>query len=214
MAYIYKIVNDINDKIYIGKTISTIEKRWSQHKYDYQNRNGEKRPLYEAMRKHGIENFHIEKIEECSNDIVEEREKYWIKYYNSYIGFTNSKGYNATLGGEGTLKANRTLVLELWQNNNTRTQIKEITKYDISTITNILKEFGITDKEMKQRKINSAKKANSQKVAKIELSTGKILKIYNSISDANKDVGASGHITSVCKGKRKSCKGYGWKYID
>ena len=84
----------------------------------------------------------------------------------------------------------------------------------MTTITNILKEFGISDEVIKQRKIESAKRANSQKVAKIDLNTGEILHIYNSISEANKDVGASGHITSVCKSKRKSCKGFGWKYID
>ena len=214
MAYIYKISNNINNKVYIGKTISTIENRWAQHKYDYKNRSGEKRPLYEAMKKYGIEYFYIEQIEECPTELVEEREKYWIKYYNSYIGFPNSRGYNATLGGDGTLRANRALVFELWQNNNTRTQIKNITKYDLATITNILKEFGISDEAMKQRKIESAKRANSQKVAKIDLNTGEILHIYNSIAEANKDVGASGHITSVCKGKRKSCKGFGWKYIN
>jgi len=28
MAYIYKIVNDINNKIYIGKTLNSIKERW------------------------------------------------------------------------------------------------------------------------------------------------------------------------------------------
>lgn len=47
------------------------------------------------MRKYGINNFHIIEIEECNNDNLNEREKYWIKYYNSV-----ENGYNATYGGE------------------------------------------------------------------------------------------------------------------
>lgn len=35
MGFIYKISNNINDKLYIGKTCSTIENRWSHHKNDY-----------------------------------------------------------------------------------------------------------------------------------------------------------------------------------
>ena len=48
------------------------------------------------MNKYGIEHFHIEEIEECDDNIVNEREVYWIKFYNSY-----HNGYNATYGGEG-----------------------------------------------------------------------------------------------------------------
>lgn len=50
MPYIYKITNKINDKIYVGKTLDTIENRWREHKNDYQKRRNEKRPLYSAMR--------------------------------------------------------------------------------------------------------------------------------------------------------------------
>ena len=35
MPYIYKITNDINGKIYIGKTLSTIEQRFKEHCQDY-----------------------------------------------------------------------------------------------------------------------------------------------------------------------------------
>ena len=65
MAYIYQIKNKINDKIYIGKTLETIEKRWKEHCNDYLKDRTEKRPLYMAMKKYGIENFSIEIIEEC-----------------------------------------------------------------------------------------------------------------------------------------------------
>lgn len=82
MGYIYKIVNDINDKIYIGKTEKSIEKRFKEHCRDAFRKRNEKRPLYSAMRKYGIEHFHAELIEKT--DKSEEREIYWIDYFNSY----------------------------------------------------------------------------------------------------------------------------------
>lgn len=94
MGYIYKITNDINDKVYIGKTEFDIEKRFKEHCRDAFKERNEKRPLYNAMNKYGIEHFKIEEIEQCNN--IEKREKYWIEYYDSY-----NNGYNATLGGDG-----------------------------------------------------------------------------------------------------------------
>ena len=91
MAYIYKITNDINGKIYIGKTNRSIKERFAEHCKNYSIQNYEKRPLYAAMHKYGTEHFHIEQIEET--DTPEEREKYWIEYYGSF-----KYGYNATIG--------------------------------------------------------------------------------------------------------------------
>ena len=67
MAYIYQITNDVNQKIYIGKTENSIEKRFKEHCWDASRERNEKRPLYNAMRKYGVEHFHIELIEETNN---------------------------------------------------------------------------------------------------------------------------------------------------
>ena len=104
MSYIYKIVNDINDKVYIGKTNFSIEKRFKEHCRDAFKKRNEKRPLYAAMRKYGIEHFQIELIEETDNP--EDREIYWINYFGSY-----SKGYNATKGGDGKQLYNYELII-------------------------------------------------------------------------------------------------------
>ena len=96
MAYIYKITNLINDKLYIGKTSRDIETRWKEHL-----RHSETLPdipLYRAIKKYGKENFIIEEIEKCDDKIVNEREIFWINFYNTY-----KEGYNCTLGGEGSL---------------------------------------------------------------------------------------------------------------
>lgn len=84
MPYIYKITNKINGKMYIGKTIFTVEQRWKEHQKDSRRRDFEKRPLYSAIKKYGIENFSIEEVEECPIEILSEREKYWIEYYGSF----------------------------------------------------------------------------------------------------------------------------------
>ena len=95
MSFIYCITNDINDKQYVGKTDHTIEKRFKEHCQDSKRERMEKRPLYNAMNKYGIEHFHIEQLEECSYEESEDREIYWIKKLNTF-----NDGYNATLGGD------------------------------------------------------------------------------------------------------------------
>ena len=66
MSYIYVITNNINGKQYVGKTNLTIDQRFKQHLRDSNKERCEKRPLYDAMNKYGIEHFSIEQLEECS----------------------------------------------------------------------------------------------------------------------------------------------------
>ena len=54
------------------------------------------------MRKYGIENFSIKEIENISDNLLNDREIYWIKEYNSYV----PNGYNCDLGGAGVSKFN------------------------------------------------------------------------------------------------------------
>ena len=96
MIGIYKITNNINGKCYIGQSVN-IEKRFNNHKIacNNPNDNGYKYPLYQAIRKYGIENFSFEILEECNINDLDEREKFYIIKYNSY-----NNGYNQTLGGK------------------------------------------------------------------------------------------------------------------
>jgi len=99
MCGIYKITNKLNNKCYIGKS-SDINKRWQTHRYEYKGKREYNKLLYAAFRKYGLENFTFEVLEEFNKDDYEKfannREQYWIMYYNSY-----ENGYNATLGGDG-----------------------------------------------------------------------------------------------------------------
>lgn len=102
MGVIYKITNKINNKIYIGQTRLAEPQRWQQHLW-YANNNpkGDCVLLCQAINKYGKENFSREVIENISNDLLNEREAYWIKFFNS----TDKKiGYNIEIGGEGHCK--------------------------------------------------------------------------------------------------------------
>lgn len=79
------------------------------------------------MRKYGIENFQIEQIEENDNSILDEREKYWIQFYNSMI----PNGYNMTFGGEGSIKIDYNLVYSLWDEGKSIAQISKIINHSI-----------------------------------------------------------------------------------
>lgn len=59
---VYKITNNINNKIYIGLTTCSLEYRWAKHLAEGRNVDNKKH-LYKAMRKYGLENFSIEQID-------------------------------------------------------------------------------------------------------------------------------------------------------
>lgn len=95
MGFIYKITNNVNNKIYIGKTTQTVGRRYTEHKRDSKTKNTY---LYYAMRKYGVDNFRIDTIEEVSNQELNAREMYWINFYKSNH---KENGYNLTIGGDG-----------------------------------------------------------------------------------------------------------------
>lgn len=100
MIGIYKITNLINQHSYIGQSIH-IEKRWSEHRSQYNWQRESKKPLYLAFQKYGLENFEFSVLEECEKENLSNREKYWISFYNTY-----KDGYNQTCGGEDSAGEN------------------------------------------------------------------------------------------------------------
>ena len=89
---IYKIVNDTNNKIYIGKT-KNFYKRYYQYKnaVTHCKRKRINEYLMNAFLKYGFENFTFEVVEFCNNESLSERELFWMDNYQSY----NRKfGYN------------------------------------------------------------------------------------------------------------------------
>lgn len=97
MIGIYKITNLLNGNAYIGQSID-IEYRWYQHFNEaYKDNRGDyNTAFHKAIRKYGENNFKKEVLEECKLEELNEREVFWIQYYNTY----NGKGYNMTPGGK------------------------------------------------------------------------------------------------------------------
>lgn len=81
---IYKLVNNVNNLIYIGSTINKLRVRFAGHKVPSKI-NNRKSKLYELMREIGKYNFKIILIENFSCNSKEElnsREQYWIDKLN------------------------------------------------------------------------------------------------------------------------------------
>lgn len=140
---IYKYENKINGNIYIGQS-SNIERRMKQHLYDAENRANTSTGLDVAIKKYGIENFNIEIIEECPIELLNEKEIYWIKYYDSY-----NNGYNRTIGGNCLNGENHPRALL------TEDQVWEIREmYDLHIpkrmVFNLFKDTGISERGFKK----------------------------------------------------------------
>lgn len=104
MGYIYKITNLINNKIYVGKTIKSLEQRFSEHKHEAERyaedriHFGYKTKFYPAIVKYGVSNFSISLLEEVEDSELNEREAYWISKLNC---LDDNIGYNISPGGLG-----------------------------------------------------------------------------------------------------------------
>lgn len=108
---IYKITNQINGKVYIGQTINSLEKRFNRHKQDALSGRLDTH-FARALRKYGVNNFIAEIIENVeTQEKLNEREHYWINYYNSC-----KEGYNETdsilKSGGNTYKSKTTEEME------------------------------------------------------------------------------------------------------
>lgn len=205
---IYKITNKINNKIYIGITTRTLETRWKEHL----RHSSQKIDI--AINEFGKENFIIEQIEECSNEMLDEREQFWISYYNSF-----NDGYNLTSGGRDNkviFKPNKIEeVLILWNNGYGQKGITELTGLNVETVRNYLLKNGITKEDIRKRQGQLIAKSKAKFVNQYDLN-GNFIKTWKSIAEAARAFNAKtgSNITSVCKGERKSAYGYKWKYTN
>ena len=88
-----------------------IKSRLQNHKSESFNKksNTYDTAIHRTIRKYGIENFSFEVIEECSRENLSNREKYWIKFYNSF-----GSGYNLATSGEGVPTINEKQIRKLW----------------------------------------------------------------------------------------------------
>lgn len=212
---IYKITNKINNHAYIGLSID-IERRWKEHK-----KMKYRACIYDAFIKYGIENFQFTILEECQKDKLNEQEKYWIAYYDTY-----KNGYNSTSGGEGGYgNGNRRSVVQYDLEGNFIQTFESISEAErvlgikpkTSNITKVCQnnayesngyqwrylneeidyQLNIEKSPLKEKLKQGSQNGHknriyiSTKVAQCDKNTHQIIKIFNSVKEASK-------ITGIC----------------
>lgn len=136
-GFIYKITNKVNGKIYIGQTIQKIKNRFYQHCAKSTSEEVLKMSIHKAILKYGKHNFTIEVIEEINQEDLNERERHWIQFYNSY-----EEGYNETKGGQDGSKPFKKLdeqtIIKQYEEGTSLRQLGKIFKVDKQTIKALL----------------------------------------------------------------------------
>lgn len=89
---IYKITNKENGMCYIGQSVNLAD-RLRAHIKAGLGIDSSNNKLYTAMKQYKVENFTYEIIEECKREELNEKERMWIKYFQS-----ERWGYNMTKG--------------------------------------------------------------------------------------------------------------------
>lgn len=241
MAYIYRILNKITKKCYIGETkCLDVTRRWNQHKKTIENNKGCCPALRDAVIKYGIENFVFTVLVICFDH---DRFKYEIEYINKYNSiFPN--GYNITNGGEGgggfqgkkhteevknkiktTLKQkyidNPELKKQLSERNKIVLNIPEVKERMKLGMLNSNKHQKATrtpkTDDVKRKISEGLKKYNNENkpitIKQYDINNN-LLNEYTSISEASRKSSVTRRTISLyLREKTKSTKGFIWKYV-
>lgn len=207
MAIIYKITNLINQKIYIGETTRSLNKRWNEHKHQsLVQGHGYNYHLHCAIRKYGVDNFKIEIIEECEDKDRFNREHYYIIKFNSL----EPNGYNFLASGEGSVKVPIEKIVEAWKEGLNCKQIGEKLGLGRQIVSEHLKNYGITQEEIYKRQGKCTAERCGRPVLQYDLS-GTFIKEYPSASSTEF---AQAAVSNVCRQEQYMAYGYLWKYKD
>lgn len=164
------------------------------------------RVFHRASQKYGEENFEWAILEECEDNELNEREIYWIAYYDTY-----NNGYNATKGGDNADS------LVSWIKNN-----PESAKKNALNGLKYAQRYNEKYREEHLKQLASVQEKGAAVVRKkircIELNL-----IFNSIAEAerwslteenpSRKLIHHQHISKVCKGQRHAAGGFHWEYI-
>ena len=205
--YIYKATSKTTGKVYIGQSCQSLDKRMNQHlsramtNYDPNNH------FHNAIRKYGFSDFFFEIIEDgiIDNEILNEREKYWIEQYNSYYD-----GYNSTFGGDCGLRRDDKIIEALFHEGYTTKEICEITGYHRDTIYRSYKTNGLQT-ENHHRQKEQTRERYSERVEQYTLD-GKYIKTFPSATAAGQELGNQSGISSVCRQEESALSIYGYLF--
>lgn len=212
MGYIYKITNLKSNKCYIGKTARNYKDRWAEHER-YKNKHPYNTwKLYRMLNSIPTEFISWEIIEEISNEKLNEREKYWISFYNSF-----KDGYNHTLGGDGGPLYNYEELVSYWMGEAKKNKKKTAQHFnmDYTYCCKLLRSLGCN---RSWEEINSTDhESTKRRIVQINKENGAVLKVFNSITEAAVELGNKNYaktISNVCAGRRPSYLGYCWQYEE
>lgn len=93
MTGIYKITCTKTNEVYIGQSVS-IQRRFATHKRELKNNIHYNQHLQRTYNKYGADSFTYEILELCPKTKLNEREKFYIKLFDSY-----KNGFNQDVGG-------------------------------------------------------------------------------------------------------------------
>ena len=212
---VYKITNLINGKVYIGQTIQSLEKRFTEHCY----KNSKCFKLAKTIKKYGKENFIIEELESCNNiDNLNKAEEYWIKEYNAI-----ENGYNLTNGGENYIVSEETIKNMIIAQNKPEVKLANSKRSKKMHQDPIFKEKH--RKATKEAILKLHAKAFNVYIAKciqiakpgqsVIYEKGGLVGTYHNQSICAKELNTyPSNIQAVLSGKRKMHKGYIFEYKE
>lgn len=194
---IYLWTNLVNGKKYVGQT-TCFHRRMKTYRYTYPNAYME-----HAVKKHGVDNFDITILErDVPLDKLDEREQYWLDYYQSYDA---DKGYNICKIAGTTEGVTHT---EEWCQKHSEW----------------LKEKWATDEDYRKfwhdkmsgennyfygKDFSGDKNGRAKSIICVEKN-----KIYTTIKEAAKENSTSRqNISHVLNGRQETAGGYHWEYV-
>ncbi|MGM9986342.1 MAG: GIY-YIG nuclease family protein [Bacillaceae bacterium] len=191
---VYKVVNKLNNKLYIGSSVD-ISSRYSTH-IGRDARKYIDHPFYSDIRKYGKENFEIEILELCDRDELIEKEQY---YYDILQPEYNKvrPAENNFMHVEVREKASR--------NSNTPQHIK--IRKELYNSPEYKLYFQMVHKE----KMKPVEMLDGEVVINTFISMQEASR-YISENTTFKGKNKTSKIKAVCDGERKSAYGYGWRY--
>ena len=173
-GFIYKITNKINGKSYIGQTIQNVKERFYQHCATKCSQAILNMVIHKAITKYGKSNFTIEVIEEVESANLNDRERYWIKYYDSY-----NNGYNSTEGGQDGIKLFKNLdtesIVREYKSGKSLREIGRLFNVDKQTIKDLLVRNNINLRTTKTYKLSQKDREDIIKDLSLGLSRKEII---------------------------------------
>ncbi len=225
VGVIYRHLNLINGKSYIGQTINKPEYRWGKNGEGYKD----SPKFWGAIQKYGWNSFeHIILESNIPQNKLNEREEYWINYYHSDL---DEYGYNLTSGGYLPLSKdqlnNRMEKFKKWQKEHPDQVQKAITKMQqywkdhpeekkqvLKRATNASIEYWKNNPEKMQKNLaNMREKAKEKTTKPVKCIETNI--IYESAREASRQTGIIyTSIGKVCNNRQQTAGGYHWCFVD